>query len=99
MARPAFESPTIGKPISRWAFAPVGSLARLDSCPRSGSQTLSDLAAPRLEVACEKCGRGTLMDFATDFLQNRIVHAVLRFKGILGLLGHRELLILLRSSV
>ncbi|MFZ2110164.1 MAG: hypothetical protein WAV18_33140 [Roseiarcus sp.] len=25
--------------------------------PRSGSQTLSDLAAPRLEVACEKCGR------------------------------------------
>ena len=26
--------------------------------PRSGSMTLSDLAAPRLdEVACEKCGR------------------------------------------
>ena len=25
--------------------------------PRSGSQTLSDLVALRLEVACEKCGR------------------------------------------
>ena len=25
--------------------------------PQSGSQTLSDLAAPRLKVACEKCGR------------------------------------------
>ena len=25
--------------------------------PRSGSQTLSDLGAPRLEVACGKCGR------------------------------------------
>jgi len=24
---------------------------------RSGSLTLSDLGAPRLEVACEKCGR------------------------------------------
>jgi hypothetical protein len=25
--------------------------------PRSGSMTLSDLGAQRLEVACEKCGR------------------------------------------
>ena len=35
----------------------MGSQARLELMPRSGSQTLSDLAAPRLDVACEKCGR------------------------------------------
>ena len=33
--------------------------------PRSGSQTLSDLGAARLEVACEKCGRKGLIQEVT----------------------------------
>jgi hypothetical protein len=37
--------------------------------PRSGSQTLSDLGAPRLEVACEKCGRKGSYSVATLYAE------------------------------
>src|ERR1700692_4254581 len=82
----------IALPRETAAESPLPGLGRdADALPRHDP----GFVAPKNENRLS----GALMDFPTDLLQNRIVHAVLRFKGILGLLGRRELLILLRSPV